>query len=36
MYLSYCEAAFLERYCAVQQLVFVGPQWRGELATRRV
>jgi len=36
MYLSYCEAAFLERHCTVQQLVFVGPEWRGELATRPV
>jgi cyclopropane-fatty-acyl-phospholipid synthase len=36
MYLSYCEAAFLERHCTVQQLVFVGPEWRGELTTRPV
>lgn len=34
MYLSYCEAAFRERYCTVQQFVFVGPEWRGELRPR--
>jgi cyclopropane-fatty-acyl-phospholipid synthase len=36
MYLAYCEAAFHERHCTVQQLVFVGPEWRGELRTRTV
>ncbi|MDX2378332.1 MAG: cyclopropane-fatty-acyl-phospholipid synthase family protein [Acidimicrobiia bacterium] len=36
MYLAYCEAAFRERYCTVQQLVFAGPEWRGQLSLRPV
>ena len=27
-YLSYCEAAFTERHCTVNQIVLVGPDWR--------
>ncbi len=27
-YLAYCEAAFLERHCTVNQFVLVGPDWR--------
>ncbi len=27
-YLAYCEAAFTERHCTVNQLVLVGPDWR--------
>ena len=27
-YLAYCEAAFTERHCTVNQLVLVGPEWR--------
>ena len=27
-YLAYCEAAFDERHCTVNQLVLVGPRWR--------
>ncbi len=27
-YLAYCEAAFTERHCSVNQLVLVGPEWR--------
>jgi cyclopropane-fatty-acyl-phospholipid synthase len=27
-YLAYCEAAFRERHCTVNQLVLVGPDWR--------
>ena len=27
-YLAYCEAAFLERSCTVNQIVLVGPEWR--------
>jgi cyclopropane-fatty-acyl-phospholipid synthase len=34
MYLAYCEAAFTERHINVAQLVFVGPQWRGDLSLR--
>ncbi|MCB0994307.1 MAG: class I SAM-dependent methyltransferase [Acidimicrobiales bacterium] len=30
-YLAYCEAAFRERHVSVVQLVFAGPEWRGEL-----
>ncbi len=28
-YLSYCEAAFMERHCSVVQIVLAGPSWRG-------
>lgn len=34
MYLAYCEAAFVERHINVDQLVFAGPAWRGDLALR--
>jgi cyclopropane-fatty-acyl-phospholipid synthase len=34
MYLAYCEAAFRERYCTAQQLVFAGSEWRGDLSLR--
>ncbi len=27
-YLAYCEAAFAERHCTVNQLILVGPDWR--------
>ena len=27
-YLAYCEAAFLERHCTVNQIVLAGPEWR--------
>ena len=27
-YLAYCEAAFTERHCTVNQLILVGPEWR--------
>jgi cyclopropane-fatty-acyl-phospholipid synthase len=27
-YLAYCEAAFLERHCTVNQLILAGPDWR--------
>jgi cyclopropane-fatty-acyl-phospholipid synthase len=27
-YLAYCEAAFIERHCTVNQFVLVGPEWR--------
>ncbi len=27
-YLAYCQAAFAERHCTVNQLVLVGPDWR--------
>ncbi len=27
-YLAYCEAAFAERHCTVNQIVLVGPDWR--------
>ena len=27
-YLAYCEAAFLERHCTVNQIVLAGPDWR--------
>jgi cyclopropane-fatty-acyl-phospholipid synthase len=27
-YLAYCQAAFTERHCTVNQLVLVGPDWR--------
>jgi cyclopropane-fatty-acyl-phospholipid synthase len=36
MYLAYREAAFRERYCTVQQFVFAGPEWRGQLSPRPV
>ncbi len=29
-YLAYCEAAFTERHCTVNQIVLVGPEWRPE------
>jgi cyclopropane-fatty-acyl-phospholipid synthase len=36
-YLAYCEAAFLERHCTVNQLILVGPEWRPDgLALRPV
>jgi cyclopropane-fatty-acyl-phospholipid synthase len=36
-YLAYCEAAFVERHCTVNQFVLAGPDWRPnglELITR--
>lgn len=36
MYLSYCEAAFLERHISDVQVVLAKPAWRGELAVRSV
>jgi cyclopropane-fatty-acyl-phospholipid synthase len=34
-YLAYCEAAFAERHCTVNQLILVGPDWRpDDLALR--
>jgi cyclopropane-fatty-acyl-phospholipid synthase len=36
LYLAYCEASFLERHVSDVQLVLARPEWRGELAVRRV
>jgi cyclopropane-fatty-acyl-phospholipid synthase len=30
-YLAYCEAGFRERHCTVNQIVFAGRAWRGEV-----
>lgn len=29
-YFAYCEAAFTERHCSVNQIILAGPQWRPE------
>jgi cyclopropane-fatty-acyl-phospholipid synthase len=34
-YLAYCEAAFLERHCTVNQIVLAGPDWRPDGLTLR-
>ncbi|NNF55409.1 MAG: class I SAM-dependent methyltransferase [Acidimicrobiales bacterium] len=34
-YLAYCEAAFAERHCTVNQLILVGPAWRPDGLTLR-
>ena len=34
-YLAYCEAAFAERHCTVNQIILVGPAWRPDGLTLR-
>jgi cyclopropane-fatty-acyl-phospholipid synthase len=34
-YLAYCEAAFTERHCTVNQIVLAGPRWRPDGTTLR-
>jgi cyclopropane-fatty-acyl-phospholipid synthase len=36
LYLSYCEAAFLERHISDAQIVLAKPRWAGELSVRTV